>query len=181
MIDILTLSIGIGLVVALLFAEFFGFKAGGLVVPGYFALYLMRPESVLLTLGIAAVTFFCLRLLSSLMIIYGKRRTALAILIGYLLGALVRLVLDTPTLFGPQSAGLEVIGYIIPGLVALWMDRQGIAETITSLVTVAAVVRILLIVLAPSQLELFESALQESSKVPAELVQPTAPLKGVAP
>ena len=43
MIDILTASIGIGLVVSLMFSEMFGLAAGGMVVPGYIALYLNRP------------------------------------------------------------------------------------------------------------------------------------------
>ena len=49
--ELLTLSIGVGLVIGLLFSELFGLAAGGVVVPGYLALYLTQPEAVLFTLG----------------------------------------------------------------------------------------------------------------------------------
>jgi poly-gamma-glutamate biosynthesis protein PgsC/CapC len=111
---------------------------------------------ILITLGVAITTYFCLRLLASIIIIYGKRRTAFAILFGYVIGTIVRSGLDIPSI---GSAEIDVIGYIIPGLIALWMDRQGIAETITSLATVAAVVRLLLILLVPAQLQEFEHGL----------------------
>ena len=51
MVNILTASIGIGLAVSLLFSEMFGLAAGGMVVPGYIALYLNRPVDIVLTLA----------------------------------------------------------------------------------------------------------------------------------
>ena len=79
MIDILTASIGIGLAVSLLFSEMFGLAAGGMVVPGYIALYLNRPIDILLTLLAALLTYLVVHSLSTFMIIYGKRRTVLMI------------------------------------------------------------------------------------------------------
>ena len=163
MFDLLTVSIGIGLVVSLLFAEFFGFKAGGLVVPGYFAVFTFQPASILLTLGIALLTYLVVRLVSSIVIIYGKRRTALAILTGYVLGVLFRSVA------GDTLAGLggdyQVIGFIIPGLIALWMDRQGVIETISSLATVAMVTRLILILAIPVEVQRFENRVEAASQI----------------
>ena len=79
MIDLLTVSIGVGLVVSLLFAEFFGFKAGGLVVPGYFAVFTFQPASILLTLGIAVLTYFVMRLVASIVIVALRRQSKSAI------------------------------------------------------------------------------------------------------
>lgn len=163
MIDLLTVSIGVGLVVSLLFAEFFGFKAGGLVVPGYFAVFTFQPMSILLTLGISILTYLVMRLVASIIIVYGKRRTALAILTGYVLGVIFRQVA------GDQVAGLggeyQVIGFIIPGLIALWMDRQGVLETVTSLATVSMVTRLMLILLIPAEIERFETKIEATSLV----------------
>lgn len=155
MIDYLTVSIGVGLVVSLLFAEFFGFKAGGLVVPGYFAVFMFEPASIALTLLLSVLTFLLVRLVSSIVIVFGKRRTALAILTGYVLGTLFR-VLGGDYLDG-LGGEYEVIGFIIPGLIALWMDRQGVAETITSLTTVSVVTRLVLILLMPTEIQRFET------------------------
>jgi hypothetical protein len=63
-LNLLALSIGIGLVVSLLFSELFGLAAGGLVVPGYIALYLTRPIDIAVTLAAALLTFFLIRIAS---------------------------------------------------------------------------------------------------------------------
>jgi hypothetical protein len=42
---------------------------------------------------------------------------------------------------------LTVIGYIIPGLIAIWMDRQGVIETAATLVTSSIIVRLFLILI----------------------------------
>ena len=42
----LWVSVGIGLLISLLFAEFFGLAAVGLVVPGYIALFWDRPLQI---------------------------------------------------------------------------------------------------------------------------------------
>ena len=45
------------------------------------------------------------------------------------------------------GTNVGVIGFIIPGLIALWFDRQGVAETMGSLATSAVVVRLVLILI----------------------------------
>jgi gamma-polyglutamate biosynthesis protein CapC len=143
--NIITLSIGLGLCVSLLFSEFFGIAAGGMVVPGYIALYLNKPLVIITTVLVSLLTYFIVNSLGAFMIIYGKRRTVLMILLGFLLGWLVRLLEPIP--LGPQAVELSIVGYIIPGLIAIWMDRQGILETITALVTSSTIVRLILIIL----------------------------------
>jgi poly-gamma-glutamate biosynthesis protein PgsC/CapC len=152
MIDLLALSIGIGLVVGLIFAEFFGLVAGGMVVPGYLALNLNQPMTVVLTLLTGLATFLVIRALSSVLIIFGRRRIALTMLIAFLLGMLVRSLFasyQVVTIFGQTY---NVIGYIIPGLIAISIDRQGIIETFTLALTSAVIVRLTLIILVGSTL-----------------------------
>jgi poly-gamma-glutamate biosynthesis protein PgsC/CapC len=143
-IELLTLSIGLGLAAALLYGELFGLAAGGMVVPGYIALFADKPLDVGLTLLAALLTFGILKGLSHIAIVYGRRRTALTILIGYLVGLTFRLWLDSGA--APFAEG-AVIGFIIPGLIAIWYQRQGVLETTLSLVTAAIIVRMVLIVL----------------------------------
>jgi len=151
MIDLLSVAIGIGLAVSLLFSELFGLAAGGMVVPGYFALYLNRPVDVVLTIAAALATFFIVHLLSTLVIVYGRRRTVLMILVGYLMGMLVNTAaFDVFRAMQPTvefEAELRVIGFIIPGLVAIWIDRQGLLETLSALLTASVVVRLILILI----------------------------------
>jgi poly-gamma-glutamate biosynthesis protein PgsC/CapC len=178
-LSLLSLSIGLGLVVSLLFSELFGLAAGGLVVPGYFALYLARPLDVAATLVAALFTFFLVRIASSFVIVYGRRRTALMILVGYAVGILIRGALaaafeasaaslhpGAPAPIGAAAAlaasgevvaEVGVIGFIVPGLIAIWLDRQGVVPTLAALLTSAVVVRLILILTVPEALQWFEA------------------------
>ncbi len=153
---LLPLSIGLGLVISLIFSELFGLAAGGLVVPGYIALFLNRDGviPVILTLVAGIATFAIVRALATILIIFGKRRTVLMILVGYLLGALVRTTADAWFMNTGASHAAEhaVIGYIIPGLIAIWLDRQGVIETLSTLITASVVVRLLLLLFAGEEL-----------------------------
>ncbi len=160
MIDILTASIGIGLAVSLLFSEMFGLAAGGMVVPGYVALYLNRPIDIALTIIAALLTYFAVHSLSTFIIIYGKRRTVLMITIGYLVRGLMETIpfyTSDPLMRLSELSGapaeFSVIGYVIPGLIAIWMDRQGVIETLSALVTSAVVVRLVLMLVFGSELQ----------------------------
>ena len=148
MTELLPLSVGIGLVVSLLFTEIFGLAAGGMVVPGYIALQLTRPLDVVITLGAGFATFALVHALSSFIIIYGRRRTVLMILVGYMIGMLIR-VTNLSTSVGYD---FDVIGYVIPGLIAIWLDRQGIIETFASLLTASVVVRLILVITVGTEL-----------------------------
>lgn len=179
-LNILAVAIGIGLLFTLLLAEAFGIAAGGLVVPGYIALQLMRPWTVAMTLLAAYLAFVLVRILSGYMILYGRRKTALIILSGYVIGALLELTLGglftfpaDPGVTQGNAAGaaatstvptvrfveLSVVGYIIPGLIAIWFDRQGVVQTLAGLVLTAVLVRLTLIVFLPDLLMTHEASL----------------------
>ena len=137
-------SVGLSIFVSLLFTEVVGLYTGGLISSGYLALFLHQPVRLATTFGAALATFGIIRLLSEWMLIYGRRRFAAAVLIGYLAGAAF-------SFFAADSFGadqdMRVIGYIIPGLIANDMHRQGVFKTILCLAAVAAMVRLLLLLL----------------------------------
>jgi poly-gamma-glutamate biosynthesis protein PgsC/CapC len=144
---LLPISIGIGLAVSLLFSELFGLAAGGMVVPGYIALALSKPLDVVLTLSLGVLTYAIVHALASTVVIYGKRRTVIMILVGYLLGMSCGSVSLGPFLSptSGQTTELAIVGYIIPGLIGIWIDRQGLIETLATLLTASIVVRLVLI------------------------------------
>lgn len=141
--EILTLFIGVGLAVGVLFSELFGVTAGGMVVPGYFALYMSRPLDMIVTLCVALFAYGIVKLVSPFVILYGRRRTALMILVGYLVGLVVNMAYPNTSAFLGEE--FRVIGFIIPGLLAIWMDRQGLIETISTLTIVSVIIRLILI------------------------------------
>jgi len=137
-------AIGLGLVVSLAFSEILGVAAGGLIVPGYIALYLDQPLRVLGTLIAALATLAVVKLVARWVLLYGRRTLVFCALVGFLVGYLTRhvLVLDA----GVDVALLQSIGYIIPGLIAYWMYRQGIVETLCTMLIAAFIVRVALVV-----------------------------------
>jgi poly-gamma-glutamate biosynthesis protein PgsC/CapC len=120
-----------------------------MVVPGYFALFLNQPFVVLLSIAAALLTYLFVFLTAQFVIIYGRRRTVMMILVGYLMQGLLESALSGQIYRLEASIGSEIsiIGYIIPGLVAIWMDRQGIVETLTTLVTASVVVRLVMMLI----------------------------------
>jgi poly-gamma-glutamate biosynthesis protein PgsC/CapC len=143
-------AIGLGLAISLLFSETLGLAAGGMVVPGYLALMIHEPLRILGTIAVSLATYGALKLFSRYMLIYGRRRIVMAVLIGFVFGALSRQLL----VFRFHGAPLDVstIGFVIPGLIANWMERQGVLATLCVMTSTAVLVRLLLMLLAGGNL-----------------------------
>lgn len=139
-------AIGLGLIISLVFSETLGLAAGGMVVPGYLALQLHRPFLILGTILVSLLTLATLKLLTNFILIYGRRRTVFAILLGFLFGWMAKglFVLSLPS----TRVELASIGYIIPGLIANWMERQGAMKTICIMIVTAVVVRLVLMLVS---------------------------------
>jgi poly-gamma-glutamate biosynthesis protein PgsC/CapC len=140
---LIQVSIGLGLFISLLFSEFLGLAAGGMVVPGYFALNLSDPSVVAMTVAVGILTWLVVRFMMFFMVVYGRRRTVLMILVGFLIGSVVRNYISFE--LSDATMDLTVIGYIIPGLIAIWIDRQGLVETVSTLLISSVMVRMALI------------------------------------
>ena len=139
------IAIGLGMVISLFLTETLGIMAGGIIVPGYFALYLHNPIKILLTLVISLVAYLCVFYLSRIMLIYGRRRLILSLLIGFFIGYVLRITMDTYNLnIIINNFELSYIGYIIPGLIASWMDRQGVIRTISVILIVSSIVNLIM-------------------------------------
>ena len=143
-------AVGLGLVVSLLFSETLGLAAGGMVVPGYLALMIHQPLRVAGTIVVALVTLALLKLVSRYAVVFGRRRIVLAVLIGFALGSLSRRLL----VFDVHGVPLDfqVVGFVIPGLIANWMERQGILQTLCVMITTAVLVRLMLMLLTGGNL-----------------------------
>jgi poly-gamma-glutamate biosynthesis protein PgsC/CapC len=124
----------IGLVLALLWAEITDISPGGIVVPGYFALYLDRPLRAAATLAVALLTLAAYRFLARRLILFGRRRFVLMVLAGAVLSQAWLLVL--PRLFA-APVELRVIGWIVPGILASSLVRQKALPTLASLAAVS--------------------------------------------
>ncbi|MDK2951097.1 MAG: gamma-polyglutamate biosynthesis protein CapC [Kosmotogales bacterium] len=142
----ITISVGLSLLVSFIFSELTSLLTGGLISGGYLAIYVNEPGRIVMTLVAAIVTYFTIKLLSNFIILFGRRRFILSILIGFIFGWLVSLIY-TSTLNFSLDLDLRVIGFIIPGLIANDMYKQGIFKTIICLSIVTLLVKFFLILI----------------------------------
>ena len=142
--------IGIGMVLSLFLTETLGVTAGGIIVPGYIAMNLESPQRLIITFGISILTFLIIKLLSKFIMVYGKRRLVLALLIGFLLGYLSRS--ENMITAGLGTTDFIVIGNIIPGLIANWMDRQGVLRTISTILITAGITKLCIMTISMLQI-----------------------------
>ena len=143
-------AIGTGLVAGLIFGELFAITPGGMVVPGYVALLLIRPYRVLGTIAVAMLTFLLVRLLGRTTLLYGRRRFVVTVLLGFFLSLALEQFLRND-ITGSHTE-LRAIGFIIPGLLAEWMDKQGPSVTIAGLVCVSVVTRLAMVMVFGSDI-----------------------------
>ena len=137
------ISIGLGIILSLVLSEALGVTAGGIIVPGYISLFLHQPMQVVSTFLVAILVWLIIKGLSKVMFLYGKRRIVLALILGFLFGYLSRTIyVDTESI-----KSVAVIGNIIPGLIANWMDRQGVVRTVSVVLLTAVIVKLLVIIL----------------------------------
>jgi len=139
-------TIGLGMLISFFLTETVGIAAGGIVVPGYIALTLQEPARVIATILVALITYVIIKALSRFILVFGRRMLLLGIMVGYLLGYLTKIA-PMMSLDGVRL-DLGVIGYVIPGLAAYWMNRQGVIETIATMLIAAVLTRLLIIVIS---------------------------------
>ncbi len=138
-------AIALGLVSSLFFVDAFGLAAGGIVVPGYIALQLSHSDLIAATLIIAVLTSLIIRFIGNFTFLYGRRQMVLCLLIGCILSLISRHFLFFN--FSENTYQLEALGWVIPGLIAHCINRQGVTKTLSMLIITSVVVRFSVILL----------------------------------
>lgn len=126
-----------GVAISLIFSELTGLSPAGLVVPGYIALALQTPRRVIYTLLLALAAWAVTKILSRWMILYGRRRFAVLILLSFLLNAAV-----TQSGLLPYDPGM--IGVLVPGIIANEVEKQGAMKSLLSLSVVVGILVLLM-------------------------------------
>ena len=132
----------LGVLVSIIFYEVTNISPGGIIVPGLMALYIRQPERMIYTVIVSLICYFIVKLLSKYLIIYGKRRFVLMIVVSLILNAVLQLILKGLSL---NLLNISIIGYTISGLIANDIYKQGIKRTVPALVIVVCIVELLAI------------------------------------
>lgn len=130
----------IGVITSLLFYEITEISPGGIIAPAYFALYLDNPIRVFTSIILSIITYFVVKLLSNYMILYGRRKFTVyiivAILIKIAIDRLGVILVDYNAIFVSGA-----IGMVIPAIIARDIEKQGSLKTISSLLIVSIFVK----------------------------------------
>lgn len=123
----------IGVIVSLLFTEITNLNAG-LIIPGYLALNISNPMRIFWTIIVAFISFILSKGLSQVFILYGRRKYAFMILLSFAISFLI-------------LKDANVIGILIPGIIAREFDRQGVIPTSLSIVFTTAIVVLIMFII----------------------------------
>ena len=133
-------TVALSVILSFLVTELTGLLTGGMVSAGYLAFYFSEPMRILSTFLLSALIALSLRRSREFLILYGRRRFMLSILLSILF---VYALEKAYFILSPLSLDLRVIGYIIPGLIANDMEKQGIIRTSLALIIVTALVKLI--------------------------------------
>ena len=135
-------DIAISLSVLLSFGlyEAFGLLSGGMVSAGYLCLFLEQPLRIVTTLVLAVIVYLLTRLVSRFVILYGRRRFMLTIVLSLVFAWVIEQFLLGIALI-PQD--IRIIGHVVPGLIANDMYKQGVPRTLLGVLVVSALARLL--------------------------------------
>ncbi|HOI98374.1 MAG TPA: poly-gamma-glutamate biosynthesis protein PgsC [Rectinema sp.] len=139
-----SISIIVSIVLGFFFGEMTGWLTGGLVAPGYLALYIDQPLRILMTYMAALLAFFLIKLLAKITILFGRRRFMAFILAGICMGALLDAVVR---LIPPSGTDLRAIGYVVPGLIANDIWKQGLWRTLLGSLVITLTTRVVLLLI----------------------------------
>ena len=128
----------LGVVVSILFSELTGLSPAGIIVPGYIALCLSTPQRLIYTLLVALLAWGASRLLSNFIILYGRRRFAVMIILSFCIDLLIGSIMT-------EMAVPGLIGILVPGIMASEFEKQGVVRSLFSLgITVGIIALIML-------------------------------------
>ena len=135
-------SLFVGVVLSLIFAEKFGIKPAGLVVPGYLALIFDQPIMLLSVLIISYLTYFIVSNgISKWVILYGRRKFAAMILTGMV----IKFIFDLLYPLTPfEMVEVSGIGVVIPGIIANTIQKQGVVITLSTTMLLTCITYIIL-------------------------------------
>jgi poly-gamma-glutamate biosynthesis protein PgsC/CapC len=144
-VELMYLELTLGIFISIMIYERWQLMGGAAVVAGYLGIFIDRPLYIIVTLGLAILTYLIMRyVLSPRKFLYGRTRLVVMIMIGLTLQLLTGLIAFTTRQQAPWLVGLYGIGFVLPGLITQDIERQGIAKTTITVLITSSITYILL-------------------------------------
>lgn len=132
----------LGVILSIFFYEITGISPGGIIVPAYFMMYLDRYEIIVATILVSVITLCMVKFISNYTILFGKRKFSLMVMVSVIIGYVFTYL---PVQYMGQY--IPIIGYIIPGILAYELDKQGSLRTLSSLLIVTLALKFIVIII----------------------------------
>ena len=142
MLDVYTTLI-IGILVSIIFYELTDISPGGIIVPGLLVTYFHSIERVIFTVIIALVTYLIVKFLSKYILVFGKRRFVLMILISLFLSIIIELFTHA---LSSSLLSISIIGYTISGIIANDFYKQGVKKSLPALAICVGLIELIVII-----------------------------------
>lgn len=133
----------LGILVSIIFYEITHISPGGIIVPGLLTMYINQPQRIVYTIIVAIITYFIVKLISRYVIVFGKRRFVLMIIISIVINIILELLISGISL---HLISISIIGYTIGGIIANDISKQGLKRTIPSLVIVMCIIELIVLI-----------------------------------
>lgn len=130
-----------GILVSIIFYEITDISPGGIIVPGYISLYFNQPIRIFITILLSLITLKLVNILSNYTILYGRRKFSFMVVVSFIVGYLFRLMISSFSI--PVFISINIIGYIIPGIIAQDMSRQGVTKTLSAMALVTIFIKLM--------------------------------------
>lgn len=131
-----------GIILSIIFYEITEISPGGLIVPAYVAFYINDPQRIAITIIAGILTFLIVKFISDHIIIYGRRKFAMCIMISFVIRLLVKYFnIYIVNEYEVYILGGSIIGVIIPGIIAQEIDRHGVIRTVSSLMILSIFIK----------------------------------------
>ena len=135
-------SVALSIILSFISTEFVGVLTGGMISAGYLAYYFNSPTRIISTLLVAILITLAIKVLKNFLILYGRRRFMLSVLLSIFFVYIFQKMYFYLSAF---DVDLRIIGYIIPGLIANDMEKQGIIKTILSLLAISSFIYLVML------------------------------------
>ncbi len=134
----------LGILLAIIYFEITEISPGGIIVPALLVAYINQYERIIYTILVSIITCLLVRLLSKVVLIFGKRRFVLMILVSLIVNFICLFIFKI-TKFNTLIS-INIVGYTISGILANECYKQGIKKTIPSLLIVTCVLELIVLI-----------------------------------
>jgi poly-gamma-glutamate biosynthesis protein PgsC/CapC len=139
------LALALGVLLSILAYERWRLTGGAAVVAGYLAMFINRPLYIVTTILLSIVTYYLVQnYIARKVFLYGRRRLVVMVLIGMALQFLTGLIAYFGSTDAPWLVGLYGVGFVLPGLIAQDVERQGMRLTVLTVLGTSALTFLLL-------------------------------------